>query len=370
MDSHVWWIPLERPGLEQLHLVENETDVVADGLVLGIEGATPFRLWYQVRTDTNWNIRECLLQVGGEQGQTVHLYTDGQGHWTDAAGVACSTLDGCLDLDISRTPFTNTLPLRRLALTPGESTDLLVAYITVPDLSIRPVRQRYTCLSRTVSGGIYRYEGLEHDTTFDLPVDEQALVMDYPGIWKRVEMRPRGDSMLSQSSAALEGLLASGPHPDLADQLQLFGQFVGDWEVDWTGYQPESVVGQTGKGEIHFAWVLDGRAIQDVWIFPTREDLHRGLPIDEWGSTLRCYNPSIDAWNISFQSPVNHTVRTLTARPVGEEIWVEGPNLKGQPLRWIFSQITSHSFHWSNFVSEDGGQSWRLQEELEAHRVP
>ncbi len=54
-------------------------------------------------------------------------------------------------------------------------------------------------------------------------------------------------------------------------------------------------------------------------------------------------------------------IRTMTARPVGDEIWIEGPNLKGQPLRWIFSQITSHSFHWSNFVSEDGGQTWCLQ---------
>jgi len=193
MESHVWWTPLELPGLEQLHLVENETGVVADGLVLGTEHATPFRLWYQVRADSAWNVRECLLQVSGEKDQAVHLSTDGQGHWTDAAGVACSTLDGCLDLDISHTPFTNTLPIRRLALAPGKSADLLVAYITVPDLSIRPVQQRYTCLSRTASGEIYRYEGLEGNTTFDLLVDAQGLVVDYPGIWRRTEMKSLGD---------------------------------------------------------------------------------------------------------------------------------------------------------------------------------
>jgi uncharacterized protein len=102
-----------------------------------------------------------------------------------SAKQAFSTLDGCLDLDISRTPFTNTLPIRRVALAPGESTDLLVAYTSVPDLSIRPVRQRYTCLSRTPSDGTYRYEGLESNFTADLLVDEKALVVDYPGIWKR-----------------------------------------------------------------------------------------------------------------------------------------------------------------------------------------
>src|SRR5215472_10094885 len=119
METHMWWTPLQQIGLEQLHLVENETGVVADSLMLGIDGATPFRLWYQVRTDSNWKVRECLLQVGGEKGQPMHLYTDGRGHWTDASGVANSALDGCQDIDISRTPFTNTLPVRRLALTPG-----------------------------------------------------------------------------------------------------------------------------------------------------------------------------------------------------------------------------------------------------------
>ncbi len=368
MDSQVWWTPLELPGLEELHLVENETGVVADGLVLGIEGATPFRLWYQVLTDSAWYVRECLLQVGGEKGQIVHLYTDGRGHWTDRAGVAYSTLDGCLDVDISRSPFTNTLPIRRLALSPGESADLLVAYITVPDLSVRPVRQRYTCLSRTASGGLYRYEGLESGTTFDLLVDAQGLVVDYPGIWKRVEMRPLQNGIPSQPPGVLKGLLASGPHPELADKLQLFGQFIGDWEFDWTDYQPHGTPGQTGKGEIHFAWALEGRVIQDVWIFRSREEGRQGLLVDEWGTTIRFYDPSIDAWRISWHGPVNHVVRALTARPVGNEIWVEGPNPKGQPLRWMFTQITSHSFHWSNFVSEDGGQTWHLQEELEAHR--
>ncbi|QBD76491.1 hypothetical protein EPA93_10910 [Ktedonosporobacter rubrisoli] len=188
MESYIWWVPLALPGLEQLRLVENETDVIADSIVLGVEGATPFRLWYQVRMDNNWNMRGCLLQSGGEKDQAVHLYTDGQGHWTDATGATRSELDGCLYIDISCTPFTNTLPLRRLALSPGESADLQVVYIAIPDLSISPVRQRYTCLSRTASGGIYRYDGLERNFTADLPVDVRGLVIDYPGLWKRVEM--------------------------------------------------------------------------------------------------------------------------------------------------------------------------------------
>src|SRR5262245_17667934 len=124
METHVFWTALEQPGLEQLHLVENASGVVADGLVLGSKDAAPFRLWYQVKADSNWNVRECCFQVGGVQGKTARLSSDGRGHWTDGEGVSCPALDGCLDIDIACTPFTNTLPLRRLALTPGESTDL------------------------------------------------------------------------------------------------------------------------------------------------------------------------------------------------------------------------------------------------------
>jgi uncharacterized protein len=369
MDTHVCWTALQQPGLEHLHLMEHEAEIVADGLVLAVEGAAPYRLWYQVRADGEWRVRECLLQVGGVNGATMRLSSDGLGHWTDADGNACASLDGCLDVDISVTPFTNTLPLRRLALAPDASADLQVVYISVPALSVRLARQRYTCLARTASGGRYRYEGLESGFQAELAVDAQALVVDYPNLWKRVGMSAHGSGNPAQPGAGLAGLLASGPHPDLADQLHLFGQFVGDWDVDWTGYQADGSVGQTAKGEIHFAWVLDGRAIQDVWIFPTREDLRRGQSIDEWGSTMRLYDPNAQTWSISWHGPVQHVVRALTARPVDGDIWVEGLDGTGRPLRWVFSRITTHSFHWSNFIAEDSGQTWRLQEDLAARRV-
>jgi hypothetical protein len=95
-------------------------------------------------------------------------------------------LDGCHDVDIRVTPFTNTLPIRRLALAPGASAELRVGYITVPDLSIRPVRQRYTCLARSESGGIFRYDSLDSGFRADLTVDAHGLVVEYPGIWMRV----------------------------------------------------------------------------------------------------------------------------------------------------------------------------------------
>src|SRR5678816_817684 len=197
MDKVVYWRPLQYLGLEQLHLVEDALGILADGLVVGDAEATPFRLAYQLRMDRAWRIQDCMLrlvQTDGEPEQILRLSTDGQGHWTDDAGVVCSSLNGCLDLDISCTPFTNTLPIRRLALSPGESADL----------SFRPLRQRYTCLARTASGWRYRYDALDGQAAYDLLVDEHGLVMDYPGIWQRTETASPDPALSSRPGVVLD----------------------------------------------------------------------------------------------------------------------------------------------------------------------
>jgi hypothetical protein len=186
MDTHIFWSVLIEPGLEHLHVVEDNSGILADGLVLGIADEAPFRLSYQVRANHDWTTRDCRLQVSGPEPRVLALAADGHGHWSDAAGAPLPALDGCLDVDIRVTPFTNTLPIRRLALAPGTSAELQVVYLSVPDLSVRPVRQRYTCLSRSEDGAVYRYEGLETGFRAEVTVDNQGVVVDYANIWKRV----------------------------------------------------------------------------------------------------------------------------------------------------------------------------------------
>src|SRR5690348_8351794 len=105
-------------------------------------------------------------------------------------------------------------------------------------------------------------------------------------------------NLATNSCLSLEGLVAHGPEPELAEKMQLFGQFVGSWETDWVGYTPDGTR-QTGSGEIHFGWVLEGRAVQDVWIFPSREERQsKGLPLDEYGTTIRFYDATLDGWQV------------------------------------------------------------------------
>src|SRR5207248_2737406 len=120
------------------------------------------------------------------QSMPLHLRADGQGHWSTASGEPLPALDGCIDIDITVTPFTNTLPIRRLNFTPGTSTEISVVYIELPQLQFAPARQRYTCLNTTASGSVYKYEGLETGFTAELQVDSDGLILNYPNLWKRV----------------------------------------------------------------------------------------------------------------------------------------------------------------------------------------
>jgi hypothetical protein len=90
-------------------------------------------------------------------------------------------LDGCIDPDISMTPFTNTVAIRRLGLTVGEAAEISVAYILVPELSLRAAPQLYTRLAER----LWRFDGLDIDFTADLTVDEEGFVMEYPGLFRR-----------------------------------------------------------------------------------------------------------------------------------------------------------------------------------------
>lgn len=185
MNRSIMWAQVSGPGLEHLHLMQRKDEIVADGMVLLEAQGVPMRVHYTVRCDSKWMTRQVSLHAIGLAGARQRLTTDGAGPWF-RAGAPLAVLDGCLDVDINVTPFTNTLPIRRLALKPGTSAEINVVYLSVPELHFRAVRQRYTCLDLTPEGGRYLYEGLATGFKAEITVDADGLVIAYPGIWKRV----------------------------------------------------------------------------------------------------------------------------------------------------------------------------------------
>jgi hypothetical protein len=162
----------------------------------------------------------------------------------------------------------------------------------------------------------------------------------------------------------IEGLSSNGPYPEFKAKLMLFGQFVGDWDI--IGVQSPGPGGVAFKkgGEVHFGWILDGRAVQDVWM-TYDEHSKKTIPV---GTTIRVYDPSIDAWHSIWISVIRRSVQTFVARKVGDEIVLEGTTKEGYPERWVFSEIKPESFRWHSEETHDGGSTWALTEEMRIRR--
>jgi len=167
------------------------------------------------------------------------------------------------------------------------------------------------------------------------------------------------------ADSLIEALHAAGAHEPSAGALQLFGQFIGAWDLEWHGLD------RTGspiavRGELHFGWILDGRAIQDVWHVPTDSaDAARVRAFH--GTTIRFYDPQLGAWRSTWLDPLNGRVRRFIGRPVDGVIVLEG--LDDDPReRWSFRDITHDSFLWRGEESIDGGRTWTLVDEMYARR--
>lgn len=154
MERQVMWSQWSKPGIEHLRLAHREDETVADGVVLGVENGIAFRLRYEVRCDSQWRVRKVRVDLL-DNAQGINLSANGEGRWFDESDKAIPVLDSCLDVDITATPFTNTLPIRRLALKQGESSELTVAYIVIPEMKVALDKQRYTCLEISSAGSKY-----------------------------------------------------------------------------------------------------------------------------------------------------------------------------------------------------------------------
>jgi hypothetical protein len=156
----------------------------------------------------------------------------------------------------------------------------------------------------------------------------------------------------------VDALHAAGPAPDRADKMGLYGWLIGDWEMDTVVHADDGTT-HRGHGEIHVGWVLEGRAIQDVWI----------LPGVFYGTTLRVYDPTLDAWHILWSDPLRQYYTRQIGRARGKDIVQDGKNDAGDAVRWSFTGITPRSFRWTGERSRDGGATWQLQADFRVRRV-
>lgn len=167
----------------------------------------------------------------------------------------------------------------------------------------------------------------------------------------------------------IEGLFAEGRAADIPESADVYGWLVGSWDLDIRTYWVD-VSAHGLKGEAHFAWTLDGRAVQDVWIMPRRADRSGPLEhgVDSYGTTLRVWDAGLKAWRVTWINPAQGARAELVGRWSGKEIVQIGRYADGTPIRWLFAEITDDSFRWTGEALEPDGRTWKLQGDFRATR--
>ena len=144
----------------------------------------------------------------------------------------------------------------------------------------------------------------------------------------------------------IEALASAKPAADRADKMNLYGWLIGRWTMDATVHLDDGGTHRV-PGE------------QDVWI----------LPGVFHGTTLRVYDPNINAWHILWSDPLRQFYTRQIGRAQGGDIVQLGKSDAGEAVRWSFTEITPASFRWLGVRSRDDGKSWQLQAEFLARRA-
>jgi len=169
--------------------------------------------------------------------------------------------------------------------------------------------------------------------------------------------------------AFMQSLAGSKPHPSLGTHAETYARLIGSWEGEFNAYPLDASPVAT-SAEVHFAWALDGRAVQDVWITPSRKDRAAAMRAghEMYGTTLRVFDPKRETWRALWIDPASGRRNELEGRRVGDDI-VQVGTTEGWPIRWTLSQISERSFLWQGHILNTDGITWRLQAEFRLRRI-
>ena len=165
-------------------------------------------------------------------------------------------------------------------------------------------------------------------------------------------------------SPFLTALGSEGPSAEHAKDMDLYGWLIGSWDLDSVHHLDDRTI-EKWTGECHFGWVLEGRAIQDIWIRPKRPAPSTTM----YGTTLRIFDPEISGWHIIWTDPVNQDYSRQIGRAEGKDIVQIGDDARGLKTRWRFTEITADSFHWIGEERSSENEPWVVTYEHFARRT-
>lgn len=165
-----------------------------------------------------------------------------------------------------------------------------------------------------------------------------------------------GDARNARAPMVVE-LASSAPHPSLGAEARTFDRLIGTWDCDFS-FRTADGTFKHKRGELLLGWVLDGRAVQDLWItYPTGSEKERRI-----GTSLRYFDTELKQWRVVFVNPQFNYLVTVHGGVAGDRIVLTGVDKDNAQIRWSFIDMTPNAFTWHGETSRDGGKTWLLEE--------
>jgi hypothetical protein len=169
----------------------------------------------------------------------------------------------------------------------------------------------------------------------------------------------------SEKSAFVGALVSAGPSRDLGAAASTYGWLIGVWDAELIDFLEDGSRHEQ-RGEWHFSWTLEGRAVQDVLIAPRRSE-RNGSSLrlgDRYGTSVRIYDTNERLWRVTWINPVTGAHDELTGRRIGGDVVQEGKRPGGQRIRWVFTNITPSSCLWYGEALQTDGHTWKREAEF------
>jgi hypothetical protein len=194
----VAWLKEGIAGIEFVDVTLSANSLSASGVAIAAD-PLPHRVDYTLDTGDGFVTSRLNIATQGQGWRrTLDLRRNVSGEWTAETTVEgeidlpppggdMALVRGALDCDLAWSPLTNSMPvLREGFLDRARSRDFLMAWVSLPDLGVRPSRQRYVAAPDVRTSGVVRYESLDSTFTADLTFDRDGLVIAYPGLGHRL----------------------------------------------------------------------------------------------------------------------------------------------------------------------------------------
>lgn len=178
--TSILWRRLDRPGHDSARLIERTAGAILEGTAVFSEAGLPCRLDYRIECDAAWRTQSAHV-LGWLDATAIDfaIVADAARAWT-VNGRPCPEVQGCEDVDLSFTPATNLLPIRRTGLAVGARAAVRAAWLGFPALTLEPLDQVYERVAECRYD--YRSDGGAFRAILD--TNRSGFVTEYSGLWR------------------------------------------------------------------------------------------------------------------------------------------------------------------------------------------